>query len=176
MNHCDQQIAAETCCDTVAPQRQLARLTQQRCRVANPKREVAGAQRCTAALCVLGQACPTVRQPTVKLRASRLFPLVLQEKPSVWLERSIQRVRGLREVGGRAWGSATAFASDHESARRCELCQSSVTRRKLQTPGNAEEHQKKQETPTINPIGPTDLTKPHRPRTKHYQKDSLGDA
>ena len=25
-----------------------------------------------------------------------------------------------------------------------------VTRRKLQTPGNAEEHQKKQETPTIN--------------------------
>ena len=50
-----------------------------------------------------------------------------------------------------------------------------VTRRKLQTPGNAEEHtQKKQETPTINPIGPTD--KPHRPRTKHYRKDSLGDA
>ena len=34
-----------------------------------------------------------------------------------------------------------------------------VTRRKLQTPGNAEEH-KRQETPTINPIGPTD--KPHR--------------
>ena len=33
---------------------------------------------------------------------------------------------------------------------------------------------KKQETPTINPIGPTD--KPHRPRTKHYRKDSLGDA
>ena len=49
-----------------------------------------------------------------------------------------------------------------------------VTRRKLQTPGNAEEHKKKkQETPTINPIGPTD--KPHRPRTKHYRKDSLGD-
>ena len=29
-----------------------------------------------------------------------------------------------------------------------------ATRRKLQTPGNAEEH-KRQETPTINPIGPT---------------------
>ena len=42
----------------------------------------------------------------------------------------------------------------------------SVTRRKLPTPGNAEEH-KRQETPTINPIGPTD--KPHRPSTKHYQ-------
>ena len=39
----------------------------------------------------------------------------------------------------------------------------SVTQRKLQTPGNAEEH-KKQEIPTINPIGPTD--KPHRPSTK----------
>ena len=48
-----------------------------------------------------------------------------------------------------------------------------VTRRKLQTPGNAEEH-KRQETPTINPIGPTD--KPHRPSTKQYRKDSLGDA
>ena len=48
-----------------------------------------------------------------------------------------------------------------------------VTRRKLQTPGNAEEY-KRQETPTINPIGPTD--KPHRPSTKHYRKDSLGDA
>ena len=35
----------------------------------------------------------------------------------------------------------------------------SVTRRKLQTPGNAEEH-KRQEAPTINPIGPTN--KPHR--------------
>ena len=33
---------------------------------------------------------------------------------------------------------------------------------------------KKQETPTINPIGPTD--KPHRPSTGHYRKDSLGDA
>ena len=32
---------------------------------------------------------------------------------------------------------------------------------------------KKQETPTINPIGPTD--KSHRPRTKHYRKDSLGE-
>ena len=41
-----------------------------------------------------------------------------------------------------------------------------VTRRNLQTPGNAEEH-KRQETPTINPIGPTD--KPHRPSTKHYR-------
>ena len=30
-----------------------------------------------------------------------------------------------------------------------------VTRRKLQTPGNAEEH-RRHETPTINPIGPTD--------------------
>ena len=48
-----------------------------------------------------------------------------------------------------------------------------VTRRKLQTPGNAEEH-KRQETPTINPMGPTD--KPHRPSTKHYRKDSPGDA
>ena len=48
-----------------------------------------------------------------------------------------------------------------------------VTRRKLQTPGNAEEH-KRQETPTINPIGPTDT--PHRPSTKHYRKDSPGDA
>ena len=41
-----------------------------------------------------------------------------------------------------------------------------TTWRKLQTPGNAEEH-KKQETHTINPIGPTD--KPHRPSTKHYR-------
>ena len=48
-----------------------------------------------------------------------------------------------------------------------------VTRRNLQTPGNAEEH-KRQETPTINPIGPTD--KPHKPSTKHYRKDSPGDA
>ena len=51
-----------------------------------------------------------------------------------------------------------------------------VTRRKLQTPGIAEEH-KRQETPTINPIGPTDT--PHRPSTnwlKHYRKDSPGDA
>ena len=37
-----------------------------------------------------------------------------------------------------------------------------VTRRKLQTPGIAEEH-KIQETPTINPIGPTDTH--HRPST-----------
>ena len=49
----------------------------------------------------------------------------------------------------------------------------SVTRRKLETPGNAEEHTR-QETPTINPIGPTD--KLHRPSTKHYRKDSPGDA
>ena len=42
----------------------------------------------------------------------------------------------------------------------------SVTQRKLQTPGNAEEH-RRQEAPTINPIGPTD--KPHRPSTKHYR-------
>ena len=48
-----------------------------------------------------------------------------------------------------------------------------VTRRKLQTPGNAEEH-KRQETPTINPIGPTE--KPRRLSTKHYRKDSPGDA
>ena len=48
-----------------------------------------------------------------------------------------------------------------------------VTRRKLQTPGIAEEH-KRQETPTINPIGPTDA--PQRPSTKHYQKESPGDA
>ena len=41
----------------------------------------------------------------------------------------------------------------------------SVTRRNLQTPGNAEEH-KRQETPTITPIGPAD--KPRRPSTKHY--------
>ena len=41
-------------------------------------------------------------------------------------------------------------------------CIHSVTRRKLQTPGIAEEH-KRQETPTINPIGPTDT--PHRPST-----------
>ena len=46
-----------------------------------------------------------------------------------------------------------------------------VTRRKLQTPGIAEEH-KRQETPTINPIGPTDT--PHRQSTKHYRKDSRG--
>ena len=43
---------------------------------------------------------------------------------------------------------------------------SGVTRRKLQTPGNAEEH-KRQETPTTNPIGPTN--KPHRPSTKHHR-------
>ena len=48
-----------------------------------------------------------------------------------------------------------------------------VARRKLQTPGIAEVH-KTQETPTINPIGPTDT--PHRPSTKHYRKDSPGDA
>ena len=48
-----------------------------------------------------------------------------------------------------------------------------VTRRKLQTPGIPEEH-KRQETRTINPIGPTDT--PHRPSTKHYRKDSPGDA
>ena len=47
-----------------------------------------------------------------------------------------------------------------------------VTRRKLQTPGNAEEHNR-QETPTINPISPTN--KPHRPSTKHYLgRDCLG--
>ena len=57
-----------------------------------------------------------------------------------------------------------------ESGAAAVLC---VTRRKLQTPGNAEEH-KRQETPTINPIGPTN--KPHRPSTKHYRKDSPGDA
>ena len=55
----------------------------------------------------------------------------------------------------------------------CMFRMHGVTRRKLQTPGNAEEH-KRQETPTINPIGPTD--KPHRPSTKHYRKDSPGDA
>ena len=48
-----------------------------------------------------------------------------------------------------------------------------VTRRKLQTPGTAEEH-KRQETPTVNPIDPTDT--PHRPSTKHNRKDSPGDA
>ena len=48
-----------------------------------------------------------------------------------------------------------------------------VTRRKLQTPGIAEEH-KRQETPTINPIGTTDT--PHTPSNKHYRKDSPGDA
>ena len=32
----------------------------------------------------------------------------------------------------------------------------------------------RQNTPTINPIGPTDT--PHRPSTKQYRKDSLGDA
>ena len=52
---------------------------------------------------------------------------------------------------------------------------SGVTRRKLQTPqaGTAEEH-KRQEIPTINPIGPTDT--PHRQCTKRYRKDSPGDA
>ena len=45
------------------------------------------------------------------------------------------------------------------------------TSKRLATPRNTK---KKQETPTINPIGPTD--KPHRPRTKHCRKDSLGDA
>ena len=48
-----------------------------------------------------------------------------------------------------------------------------LTRRKLQTPGTAQEH-KRQETPTINPIGPTDT--PRRPSTKHYRKESPGDA
>ena len=42
--------------------------------------------------------------------------------------------------------------------------------KRLATPRNT----KQQETPTNNPIGPTD--KPHRPNTKHYRKDSLGDA
>ena len=32
----------------------------------------------------------------------------------------------------------------------------------------------KTRSPTINPIGPTE--KPHRPSTKHYRKDSPGDA
>ena len=59
-------------------------------------------------------------------------------------------------------------SAPERAGRRC------VTRRKLQTPGTAEEHKKNPGTPTINPIGPTD--KPHRPRTKHYRKDSLGDA
>ena len=38
---------------------------------------------------------------------------------------------------------------------------------------NAWQH-KRQETPTINPIGPTN--NPHRPSTKHNRKDSPGDA
>ena len=66
--------------------------------------------------------------------------------------------------------AATAYDSvPHALLLHC-LLQCVVTRRKLQTPGNAEEH-KRQETPTINPIGPTD--KPHRPSTKHCRKDSL---
>ena len=48
-----------------------------------------------------------------------------------------------------------------------------VTRRKLQTPGNAEEH-KRQETPTISPISPND--KPHRQSTKHCREGSPGDG
>ena len=55
-----------------------------------------------------------------------------------------------------------------------KICSEGFIEQKCYTePGNAEEH-KKQETPTINPISPTD--KPHRPSTKHYRKDSLGDA
>ena len=62
----------------------------------------------------------------------------------------------------------------HLFARHFHLAEMArVTRRKLQTPGTAEEH-KRQETPTINPIDPTDT--PHRPSTKHYRKDSQGDA
>ena len=67
-----------------------------------------------------------------------------------------------------------AFSVPHgESSKRLATLFPCYTRRKLQTPGNAEGH-KRQETPTINPIGPT--YKPHRPNTKHYRKDSPGDA
>ena len=79
-----------------------------------------------------------------------------------------ENLKGLLKLQGTARASK---ANLHEWGVAWAAC---VTRRKLQTPGNAEEHKKKQETPTINPIGPT--AKPHRPRTKHYRKDSLGDA
>ena len=61
----------------------------------------------------------------------------------------------------------------HGEGWLCWLRGECVTRRQLQTPGTAEEH-KRQGTPTINPIGPTDT--PHRPSTKHNRKDSPGDA
>ena len=65
--------------------------------------------------------------------------------------------------------SATASCGDDADLCRDDPCYT----RKLQTPGIAEEH-KRQEIPTIIPIGPTD--KGHRPSTKHYRKDSPGDA
>ena len=47
----------------------------------------------------------------------------------------------------------------HACCLAVKLCRVTVTRRKLKTPGTAEEH-KRQETPTINPIDrqPTHLT------------------
>ena len=71
------------------------------------------------------------------------------------------------------WAQLEYFLEVLPGAQQSVGIQMCVTRRKLQTRGNAEEH-KKQEAPTINPIGPTD--RPHRPSTKHYRKDSLGDA
>ena len=62
----------------------------------------------------------------------------------------------------RRWGSRSRpWSHQHRTRRAC------VTQRKLQTPGNAKEH-KRQETPTINPIGPTNKT--HRTSTKHYRR------
>ena len=51
----------------------------------------------------------------------------------------------------------------------------SVTRRKLQTPGTAEEHNR-QETPTINPNHQPrpSIDTTHRPSTKHYRNGTPG--
>ena len=102
-------------------------------------------------------------------------------------ECSISAEHSCFDVSGSAWTPCLTFLSQFLRARLAFLwaaarirsscnavyVRTGVTRRKLQTPGNAEEH-KRQETPTINYIGPTD--KPHRPSTKHYRKDSPGDA
>ena len=51
------------------------------------------------------------------------------------------------------------MGAQHLDVRRglSMVCSACVTRRKLQTPGNAEEHNRK-ETPTINPINRQNLT------------------
>ena len=90
------------------------------------------------------------------------------------MEKALQSATAKVEAGSGNWKWTNLTCTRRALSYMCScIIAIGVTRRKLQTPGNAEEH-KRQETPTINPIGPTD--KPHRPSTKHYRKDSPGDA